>query len=162
MPHPYFDRFYHRVNMIEAEMELIALGEGAIPILETLFNGEARNEYGIPYRNLGLPLECAMEVVKRLGPTAKPLEHYLRAEVPTWGRVAAPCLRNMGTLEDETIVVLADVLRSDDTSVVAEVPYVLIRCGAGEHPAVVEALSQSEKARRFFNDALEYLKSRGE
>ncbi|MBO1748136.1 hypothetical protein [Stenotrophomonas indicatrix] len=150
------------MNMIEAEMELIALGEGAIPILETLFNGEARNEYGIPYRNLGLPLQCAMEVVKRLGPTAKPLEHYLRAEVPTWGRVAVLCLGSMGTLEEETIVVLADALRSDDNLVVSEVPYVLIRYGAGEHPAVVAALSQSEKARRFFNKTLEHLKSRGE
>ncbi|HEL5039616.1 hypothetical protein ACNJRW_04275 [Stenotrophomonas maltophilia] len=150
------------MNMIEAEMELIALGEGAIPILETLFNGEARNDYGIPYRNLGLPLECAMETVSRLGPTAKPLEHYLRAEVPRWGRVAARCLGNMGTLEEETIVVLADALRSDDTLLVAEVPYVLIRYGAGEHPAVVAALSQSEKARRLFNNAVEHLKSRVE
>ncbi|WP_312319878.1 hypothetical protein [Stenotrophomonas sp.] len=159
MPHPFFDRFHGYTYMIEAEIELLAMGEASIPILETLFNGEACNDEGVPYRNFGLPLRCAMEVANRLGPIAKPLEHHLRAEVPIWGHPAAACLSGLGTLEEETTVVLANALRSSDVLLVSEAAYTLIRNGAGEHPAVAAALAESERAKLFFDKASKYLKS---
>lgn len=159
MSHPYFERFHKRIHMIEAEIELIALGEDAIPILETLFNGEARNDEGVPYRNFGLPLRCAMEVVARMGATAKPLERFLRLEVAKGDHVAAMCLRGMGSLEENTILVLANALRRS-FELSGEAACTLINNDAGHHPAVALVLAESEKARREFERAGRFLKSR--
>lgn len=158
MANDVFDRFGDPSTMIKAEMELIGLGRKAVPILESLFNGEARNEYGVPYRQLGLPLRCAMEVVVRMGPIAKPLEPYLRDEVAT-DYVAATCLRHMGSLEEDTVLVLAHALGGDgDHEMVAAAATTLVMCGAGDHPRVLAASMKSERARTWLEKARRFAK----
>lgn len=77
-----FEKLNSVSTMLNAEHELASLGEAAVGRLETLFDGTSRNQWGVPYRNLGLPLQCALEVAWRLGPVAKPLETYISAELP--------------------------------------------------------------------------------
>lgn len=144
-----FDRFCCPSTMMDAELELIELGLGAIPILESLFIGEARNQYGVPYRKLGLPVRCAMEVAARLGPIAKPLEPYLRDEVAMGDPAAAMCLRYMGSLEEDTVKTLVHALGGDyDMS--AEAALTLIMCGTEGHPRVLAACMNSERATALF------------
>lgn len=145
--------------MMDAEIELLRRRAAAIPILETLFNGQATNDLGIPYRQLGLPLRCALEVARRLGPVAKPLEALLRRELNDGHFVAAMALGSLGSLEEESIQGLANGLRGD-IDMAAESALALIACGADSHPAVLEALAQSERASRDFRRIEAFVKQR--
>lgn len=144
-----FDRLQSPATMIEAEIELLALGADAIPVLESLFSGAARNQFGVPYRQLGLPLRCAIEVASRLGVAARPLEPYLRAEVGRGGSAAAMALRSFGALDEETVSELANALHGD-FDLAYEAAVTLVNCGAANHPAVVARLSESERAMVVF------------
>jgi len=135
--------------MMDAEIELLGQGLAAIPILESLFSGEAKNQFGIPYRELGLPLRCGLEVARRLGRLAKPLEAYLREELRSGNFVAAMALGALESLEDESISSLAFAL-NDSKSV--DLPYesacALIRCGQSTHPTVTAVTSSSIRAAK--------------
>jgi hypothetical protein len=61
------DRLTSPTTMIDAEQELLALGVDAVPILASVLSGQAKNEFGVPYRVLELPLRCALEAAIRLG-----------------------------------------------------------------------------------------------
>jgi hypothetical protein len=140
-----FDRLQRSGSMLQAEQELLDLAEGAIPILIALFSGEARNQFGVPYRQLGLPLRCAMEVASRLGQIAKPLEPYLRDELRKGDHVAAMALGSLGTLEQSTVEDLAESLdRGLDLSY--ESAIALIRCNEVENSAVRNMVAGSAKA----------------
>lgn len=142
--------------MIEAEQELLALADSAVPVLVTLFNGEARNQFGVPYRKLGLPLRCGIEVAARLGRIAKPLEPYLREELQKGDRSAAMALRMLGTLEHETVTALAASLLGDlDLS--HESAYALVCCEEAEDPEVRKLVESSEKAKALLSWAASYL-----
>jgi hypothetical protein len=132
--------------MVQAEQELLALGEGAVPILSSLFSGEAGNDFGVPYRQLGLSLRCAIEVARRLGPAAKPLEEYLREEARRGDSVAAMALASLGTLERETVDVLAQLLTSGGLDASYEAARALILCGETSSTPVVNALASSARA----------------
>jgi len=131
--------------MMQAEMELLELGKDAIPILATLFAGEARNEFGVPYRNLGLPLRCAIEVARRLESDAKPLEPYLLKELKNGSPIAAMALGSLGTLDSESVEALALSL-DGDVDVSYEAASALIRCGECANDAVRKTLSKSLRA----------------
>lgn len=149
MQHPYFHRFQATGTMLDAEQELLELGEAAVPVLASLFSGEACNEFGVPYRKLGLPLRCAIEVACRLGPVAKPLEPYLREEVERGDHVAAMALGMLGALEPKTVEVLAESLDAGlDLS--SESARALILSHEGSSAPVVRALSRSERAAATF------------
>ncbi|WP_176038691.1 hypothetical protein [Brucella tritici] len=79
---PLFERLNAPATMMDAELEIIRLGEAGVCRLKALFDGSCRNEWGVPYRNLGLPLQCALEIAARFGPVAKPLETWIAAELP--------------------------------------------------------------------------------
>lgn len=155
--HTLFNRFGSPGSMIEAEQELLALGEAAVPILTTLFSGEARNEFGVPYRELDLPLRCAIEVAKRLGRIAKPLEPYLRDELKRGDHSAAMALSALGDLEQETVNALAASLHGDfDLS--HESAYALVCCGEAENSEVRKVVESSERASALLSWAASYHK----
>ncbi len=150
MQHPYFDRFQSTGTMMQAEQELLELGDAAIPVLRSLFSGEARNEFGVPYRNLGLPLRCGIEVASRLGAVAKPLESYLRDEAKGGNHVAAMALGSLGALELQTVEVLAQSL-CGDLDLASESARALILCREGDSSPVVQALTASKRAASMFS-----------
>ncbi len=141
-----FERFTSTATMMEAEFELLALKEGAVPILESFLSGEAKDRSGAPWRERGLPLRCALEVARRLGPVAKRLEPYLREQLKAGHSVAAMALRSLQTLEEASIAQLAESLgNTDDIDLPYESAAALIDCGYSDHPLVVAARSRSEK-----------------
>ena len=151
-----FERFGNPGTMIEAEQELLALAEAAVPVLATLFNGEARNQFGVPYRKLSLQLRCGIEVAARLGRVAKPLEPYLREELQKGDRSAAMALRALVTLEHETVTALAaSLLRDLDLS--HESAYALVYCGEADNPEVRKVVESSEKAKALLSWAASHL-----
>jgi hypothetical protein len=143
-------------TMIDAEQQLLAAGADAVPVLEAIFNGEAKNEFGVPYRLLGLPLERALEVAARLGPLAKPLEPWIREEVVRdVYRIAPVALRRMPPLEDGSIVALAGALSGvSDTAFEATVT--LIELGHAEHPAVQDCIATSPAAAKMWQTVVDW------
>jgi hypothetical protein len=131
--------------MINAEQDLIARGQAAIPMLSSFFTGEAKNCFGVPYRILGLPLDCAIIVAGQLGPLAKPLESQLRDELRRGHRYAPGALRRIGSLEDESILVLAKCLDGDwDLSFESAATLIHYRCAG--HSEVLKVTSSSKRA----------------
>lgn len=142
-----FEEFLNPSTMIEAEQRLLALGEQALPLLESLLTGDAKNRFGVPYRTLGLPLQCGLEVARRLGPVAIPLERYLRDELKKGDRTAATALGSLGQLQEASVVELAACLQDESWDLSFEAAAALVRCGAAQHSAVSKAMRQSPKAR---------------
>lgn len=146
---PIFERFMSTTTMMEAQQALLDQGAGAVDALATFFSGELVGEGGIPYRNYGLPMRCALEVARRLGPLARPLEAYLRAELDDGRFPAAMALGELGALEEDSIHSLARRLR-DGSDMASEAAIALIKCGAEDHPAVTQVLANSYQATREF------------
>lgn len=155
--------------MMDAEQELIALGADAVPVLEAVLTGALTNEFGVPYRRLGLPHRCALEVAIRLGPIARPLESLLRAELRDGYSVAAQALGRLGSVDDESIEELAahldyDINKSkglvEALDLTGECAAALFRLGHVEHPTVVAALQRSPRASADFARMLQLLQTR--
>lgn len=127
--------------------ELESLGDGAIPLLEAIFSGEAKNKFGVPYRNLGLPLTRALIVARHLGPISKPLEKYLILELKSKHREAPAAIGALGNLSDDGIEALIGSL-GDDILYSVEVAAVLKKCGLLNHQLVAKAVSLSPIARK--------------
>jgi hypothetical protein len=142
-----FQEFLSPSTMIEAEQRLLALGDQALPLLKSLLTGDAKNQFGVPYRTLGLPLRCALEVAKRLGPVAIPLERYLRDELKNGDHLAAKALGSLGQLDEASVVELAAALQHESWDLAFEAAAALLRCGEAEHSAVSQAIKESPKAR---------------
>jgi len=137
-------------TMMAAEQRFLSAGSDAVPVLETIFNGEAKNEHGVAYKQLGLPLRCALEIALRLGSLAKPLEPYIREEVSRgvyW--TAAAALREMPPLEDASVTALATAL-SGELDPAPEAARTLIQLGHAEHPAVQREVATSPKAEKLW------------
>lgn len=143
--------------MLEAELQLVNGGADSLPALESLLKGEAKNRFGVPYVQLGLPLRCALEVARRLGPVAKPLEPYLREQLRRGDLTAAMALGSLGTLEQDSITQLA-VSLEDRADLAMESAMALLACAEGDHPTVLEMTAGSvaaagmlERARAYHN-----------
>ena len=149
MNHQIFERFSDTSKMIEAEQELIALGADAVPILESFFDGSAKNHFGVPYRQLGLPMTCALETARRIGSLSKPLEFYLREELKNGNHTAAMALCSLRSIEEESVVALAESL-SGDPILASESVVALIEHDKAGHSAVSKKLSESEPAAAIF------------
>ncbi len=76
-----------------ATHELAALGSAAIEPLRCILSGDAKNEFGISYRRLGMPVDCALVTIKLLGPVARPLEPLIRSELAAGHAYAEDALR---------------------------------------------------------------------
>ena len=147
--HPIFERFMNAATMIDAEQELLGQGAGAVASLAAFFNGDEKNEWDVPYRQFGLPMRCALEVARRMGPAAKPLEAYLRAELDDGRFIAAMALGALSTLDEASVVSLAGRLR-DGSDMACECALALIHCGMETHAAVTKVLANSYQASRDF------------
>ena len=143
-----FEKLLNGETMISAERELLAAGAAAVPILASIFDGTARNAFGVAYRDLGLPLRCALEVAAQLGPQAKPLEGFLVQELLNGMWPAASALGALRSLEDSSIVALASCLDSRDNDLAMESAVALIHCGETHHIEVERAASQSMQAAK--------------
>lgn len=131
----------------EATAELAERGAAALPVLVALFDGSARNSHGVPYRDLGMPLSCGLVVARRLGAIAQPLEPFICAELRAGHHYAAAALGALGSLSEDSIIALADVLR-DNALMAYESALALSLCGATGHPAVMEAVAVSSIAAK--------------
>ena len=166
MPNAILDRFTSPTTMMDAEQELLALGSRAVPILESVLKGEATNDCGVPYRKLGLPLRCVLEVAKRLGSVARPLEALLRIELHGGHFVAAQALGALGSVENDSIEELAAHLdyKANELSgfpsaldLAAECAVALIRLDQAKHPAVLTALEGSPRAAADFDRMVKFV-----
>lgn len=148
----YFERLLNPQTRIDAERELLELGEKAVPVLVGLFNGEARNAFRVQYRQLGHPFRCAIEIAARLGPAAKPLEPYLREEIKLGNAAAARAPRACRVIEFATVEVLAQSL-SEESDLASETAVTIMECGEKGATPVVEAIQCSERAESAFAGA---------
>jgi hypothetical protein len=150
MSHPIFEQWLSTSTMVAAEQDLVSQGDTAIPILQALLDGSAKNGYGVPYRALGLPLRCALEVAARLGPKAKPLEPLLVMDLEAGNAAAAAALGQIGQASDQAIERLARSMVSAqpvDFNLPFEAARALMRLDVATHPAVMGVPSTSDKAR---------------
>lgn len=152
------ERFLNPAERAAATVELASLGAEAIPILESLFLGEAKNAFGVPYRLLGTPLDCALVATGRLGPLAKPVEPHLREALKSGHIYAAEALRFLGALDEKTIEALAEKLVGD-VLLAAESAAALVCCGAVNHPAVENVVQASSEAAQQMSLASKYFDS---
>ena len=159
MEFPEFELFLRpdSAGFLESEQRLIRKGKDAIADLEAFFSGKAHNEFGVPYRRLGKAMRCALETVRRLGPIAKPLEPYLRAELEAGDFVAAMALGSLGSLEEKSIILLAARLGEKNLDLSCESAVALIRCEQGDHPAVIASRANSEEAEKTFSRVKAYI-----
>jgi hypothetical protein len=171
MPSTILDRLTSPATMMDAEQELLTLGADAMPILASVLTGEAKNEFGVAYRALGLPLRCILEVARRLGVVARPLEPLLRVELHDGNFVAAMALGVLGSVDGSTIEELAAHLDyatncekgflPAEYDLAFEAAVALIRLGQEAHPAVTTALTLSDRAAAYFERVKAFLKKEG-
>lgn len=144
-----FERLLSPATMIKAEQEIIGMRSQAVPILRILLTGEAKYSAGVPYRDLGLSLRCALETALRLGADAKPLESLLRTELTNGEPVAARALGALGSLEPESVIALLRAIE-EDWEVAFEAVAALIQCGQDKNELVHALVFQSERAAAIF------------
>lgn len=132
-----------------ATHELAAFGVAAVPLLRALLDGTRKNRWGVPYAAFGEAVSCALVVCSLIGPGASELEplvrERLRAETTGSATYAAAALGRMGACEVETIAALAACL-DGEVLVAVEAGAALVRVGATEHPAVLDATRTSARA----------------
>ena len=162
MEFPEFELFLRpdSASFLEGEQRLIRKGEGAIADLKAFFSAEARNEFDVPYCRLGKAMRCALETVCRLGPIAKALEPYLRAELALGNFVAATALGSLGSLDEESIIMLAACLGEKNADLSSESAAALIKCKQGDHPSVTASRANSDRAEKTFSRIKAYIDSK--
>lgn len=151
MTYQVFEHLLSSATMLSGEQSLLAMKDEAIPLLRDLLDGTAKNANGVAYRDLGLPLRCALEVAIRLGPIAKPLESLLVMELRAGSAVAATALGGLAQASKETFEVLAATLAApaatrQDINLPFEAAMALVRLGALEDPSVRQLLETSKRA----------------
>ncbi|WP_158755697.1 hypothetical protein [Dyella sp. S184] len=147
MPNSIFEQFLSPAGRAAATSELASRGALALPVLVSLFDGSARNNYGIPYRQVGVPLDCGLVAARSLGVAARPLEPFLRNELRAGHPYAAGALGALGLLSDESVCALAEALRSDPL-IACEAAAALSLCSATNHAAVKEVSASSTIANK--------------
>ncbi|GLQ87857.1 hypothetical protein [Dyella flagellata] len=144
-----FEKLLSPSTMLDGEQSLLGMKSEAIPLLRDLLDGTAKNANGVAYRNLGLPLHCALEVASRLGPEARPLEGLLVKELHAGKAVAATALGQAGETTVEALAISLDPPAAARFEL--ELPYeaglALMRLGASEHPSVLRSIEASKSAK---------------
>ncbi len=136
----YFECFLQPSERYKATRELAQLGTEALPILESLFSGEALNQFNTPYNRLGTPLECSLVVVKMLGEVAAPFESVVRGYASKGHLYAISALGHLGNIREESVSVLIDLVLKYPGS---EAASALIKSGNQNHPQVKIRISES-------------------
>ena len=126
---------------IAGEKTLAGLGKEALPVLESFFSGKACNRWGVAYRAFsGHAMRCVFATIFLLGPVAKPLEPWIRAELKNRDPMCADALAALEVLEPESIEALAFCVRQPD-DMAWQAASALIKCGYGAHPAFQDAVA---------------------
>lgn len=155
IPKDIFESFLQPGERGYATHKLANLGIDAIPILELLFSGEAKNRWGVSYSKLGTPLDCGLVTVQLLGAIAKPLEPFIRAYLQSGYLYAAPALGAIGQIDEASIIELADCLEKE-TNFATEAAYALCCCGVEEHEAVTKVVKSSPSASQILSSTKKY------
>lgn len=119
---------------IEGERRLVEQGSHSVAKLRALLSGEARNRFGVPYRNIGQSITCALETIRRLGPIAKDLEPFVLHELRDRRHTAAMALGALGKLSDASVSALSEAMESNDPDLSMESAVALATCGAADYP----------------------------
>jgi hypothetical protein len=157
-PFDELDRFLEPSERSKATHALAAFGERALPVLDALFSGEAKNHFGVRYADLGTgTLACGLVAATILGPIAKPLEPHLRhLLLHGHGEYAAAALGSLGSLETASVAALAAEL--DGNPLIAfEAAVALIACGAADETVVTQVRDASPRAAKCLEGAAEYV-----
>jgi len=150
-----FESFLQPGERASATHKFADIGVDAIPILKSLFNGEAKNRWGVSYAKLGTPLDCGLVAIKLLGTLAKPLEPFVRDCLHSGHIYAAEALRAIGTLDEASIIELANCL--DKNGILAcEAAYTLCCCEAERHEAVIAVVNSSSFASSILSSAKKF------
>jgi hypothetical protein len=145
------DQFLDPSRRGEATHRLAALGTPAVPVIASVLDGSARNQFGISLRSVSAEVaRCALVSARHLGQAAAPLEPLLRAELSSefaWLRTeAAGALAGLESVSEETLVALAALLDSGEEAAF-EGATAIVRLGLCEHPAVAATVDASPRAR---------------
>jgi hypothetical protein len=161
-----FEQLLSPSTMLDGEQSLVAMKGEAIPLLRNLLDGTAKNANGVAYRNLGLPLRCALEVASRLGSQAQSLESLLVKELQAGSAVAAKALGGLGRVSEATVEALAVSLEPPtaarfDIDLPYEAGLALMRLGAAEHPSVLRLIEASKRAEANWAKVREWAAKQG-
>ncbi len=150
----FFERFLSPAERGKATHDLAALGLAALPILESLFSGSAKNQFGVSYSQIGT-IDCGLLVIGMLGAKAKPFERYVREWVEKGSPYAIQAMGKIGDIEEPSVMALARALLDQPHS---DASFVLVKRGEHNNPKVLAmiddnkpALFAIEMAKRFFN-----------
>ena len=150
MNHEIYEKLNNRETMLDAEKELIDLGASSIVYLESILSGKAKNRFGVPYNKLGLPVTCTLEIIARMGDTAKELENYVAKEILDRDPSALRAISSFSSINEESIASLASSL-STESLFAHEAALVLKKFGALNHPMVLAIAAKSEYAQNVIN-----------
>ena len=92
----YLRSFQSPSDRARATCELALCGQEAVPLLRSILDGSAKNEFGVAYGKLGMPIDCALVAITRLGPVAKPLEPLVRQQLSAGHPYAQDALSALG------------------------------------------------------------------
>ena len=149
----YFEQFLSPRDRTFATNDLASKGKTAIPVLETLFNGSAKNQYGISYREIGA-LDCGYVTAKILGKLAKSLEKYIREGIDSDNAYAIEAAGFLADLEYATAVSLTKaVIRNP----YGESPFAFVRCNLRNKSELLDLFRDDEKVVHSVKNAIEYL-----
>jgi hypothetical protein len=151
-----FERFLSPTERMVATHELAALGNRAIPILESLFDGSAKNASGSSYCKIGA-LGCGYITVGILGPLANELESYVREGIQQDDPYAIEAAGALSEIELETAFALAQALIRNPAS---EASASLIRRGYSEDITVLRIISGNTVAIKSFEKTKAYMSKR--
>lgn len=154
-PEEILESFLQPEERAIATHRLAELGIDAIPILKSLFSGEAKNRWGVSYSKLGMPIDCGLVTIQHLGTLAKPLESFVRDCLHSEHSYAAAALRAIGTLDEASIVALTGCLDKNG-ELAFEAAYALCCCEVEEHEAVIAVINSSPFASRILSPAKKF------
>lgn len=153
----YFERFLSPKDRAIATNELAKTGEPALEILEALFDGSAKNRFGVSYKDIGA-LGCGFVTAKMLGELAKPLEVFIRDGIESDHVYAIEAAGTLINISENTAIELA---RAAMRNPFGEAPYSLIKCGEHKNPKVLsiiggdsKTVSAIEKAENHLNNEM--------
>jgi hypothetical protein len=149
----YYDRFLSPAERHIATHELASLEKKALPILESLFNGSAKNEFGVPYNKIGAT-SCGYVTIKLLGAIAKPLEVYVRGGIEKDDSNAIEAAGYLCEIGKETAIALAKALVRNPAS---EAGASLVRCNKSDNPEVTKIISSDTTASKSFAKTKAYM-----
>jgi hypothetical protein len=137
-------------DRVFATHEMAARGEMALDAIRGVLDGSTTNPSGAPLRDHWELYRCTLVSARLMGSPALCLEPLLREAVTRLTGVCAAeavqALVAVGWRDDETLLLLVDALdREADVS--AEAAIAILRAGKRTHPAVVERLEASARAR---------------